>query len=162
MSVVSCQLSVAKDKPLRKQRTTDHGPRTPRSAISLTEVLISLGILAVGLLGVASVFPVGSWYMQKATISDNGSALAQAVMNDIVARGTVDPKSWYAIVPANLARPVPFHFSVRQQALQPLLPVNAAHVYAALCQALNEGLNQPTAATDPTLIGRQFGECVRD
>ena len=31
----------------------------PRPGISLTEVLIAMGILTVGLLGVASIFPVG-------------------------------------------------------------------------------------------------------
>ena len=40
---------------------------SPRAAASrLTEVLIAMGILTLGLLGVASVFPVGSFYMQKA------------------------------------------------------------------------------------------------
>ena len=37
-----------------------------RRGLSLTEVLISMGILTLGLLSVASVFPVGSFYMQKA------------------------------------------------------------------------------------------------
>ena len=42
--------------------------RNPKSrrGISLTEVLIAMGIMTVGLLGVASVFPVGGWYMQRA------------------------------------------------------------------------------------------------
>src|SRR5262245_52087218 len=121
MSVVSCQLSVVSRKFV--SRTTDHGPRTdcamneergarsfasspqpptpnprPRSGLSLTEVLIAMGILTLGLLGVASVFPVGSYYMQKAEISDKGSAIAQSVMNDIMARGMLNPRSWYVMV----------------------------------------------------------------
>ena len=44
----------------------------PRSGISLTEVLIAMGLLTLGLLGVAAIFPVGGYYMQKATIADNG------------------------------------------------------------------------------------------
>src|SRR5256885_14359511 len=70
-----------------------------RRGLSLTEVLIAMGILTLGLLGVASVFPVGSFYMQKAEVSDRGSAIAQSVMNDLMARGMLNPRSWYAMVP---------------------------------------------------------------
>src|SRR3954466_10976142 len=97
MKVVSCQLSVARSEP----RTTDHGPRTGfvRLGISLTEVLIAMGILTVGLLGVASVFPVGGWYLQRAETADRGSAIAQSAMNDLVAQGLLDPQSWFAFTP---------------------------------------------------------------
>src|SRR4051794_27874008 len=75
-------------------------PRSrPRSGLSLTEVLIAMGILTLGLLGVAAVFPVGSFYMQKAEISDKGSAIAQSVMNDLLARGMLDPSKWFVQVP---------------------------------------------------------------
>ncbi len=58
-----------------------------------------MGILTLGLLGVAAVFPVGGWYMQKADIADRGSAIAQSVMNDIVARGMLNPGAWYVATP---------------------------------------------------------------
>ena len=66
-------------------------PSRFRLGISLTEVLIAMGIMTVGLLGVASVFPVGSWYMQKAEVADNASAVAQSVMNDLMTSGKLDP-----------------------------------------------------------------------
>src|SRR3972149_4361023 len=66
---------------------------SPRG-ITLTEVLISMGILTLGLLGVAALFPVGGFYMQKAEIADNGSAIAQSALADIVARGMLDPDTW--------------------------------------------------------------------
>jgi hypothetical protein len=66
----------------------------PRRGITLTEVLISLGILTIGLLGVAALFPVGSYYMQRGEIADHGSALAQAAFNDAVARGVLNPERW--------------------------------------------------------------------
>src|SRR6476661_5193015 len=99
MFLVSCQLSVVSRKFVL--RTTDYRPRTDsaRRGLSLTEVLISMGILTLGLLGVASVFPVGSYYVQKAEISDKASAIAQAVMSDIMARGMLNPRSWYVMVP---------------------------------------------------------------
>src|SRR3954464_11919008 len=76
-----------------------------RSGLSLTEVLISMGILTLGLLGVASVFPVGSWNMQKAEISDRGSASAQSVMSDITTRGMLNPRAWYMYTPQKANTP---------------------------------------------------------
>jgi len=70
--------------------------RTPHSAISLTEVLIAMGILTLGLLGVAALFPVGSYYMQKAEVADNASSIARNVMSDVVARGMLNPDNWIA------------------------------------------------------------------
>src|SRR6476620_1724268 len=78
--------------------------RTPHSTLprglSLTEVLISMGILTVGLLGVASVFPVASFYMLKADNSDISSSLGQSAMNELVTRGMLDPWSWFVITPS--------------------------------------------------------------
>lgn len=78
-------------------------PHPRRSGISLTEVLIAMGILTIGLLGVASVFPVGGWYMQRAEIADRGSAIAQSVMSDIIARGLMNPAAWFVAVPEPLS-----------------------------------------------------------
>ncbi len=71
-----------------------------RSALSLTEVLISMGILTLGLLGVASVFPVASYYMTKAEVYDVSSSAGQAVMSDLLTRGMLDPRAWYLETPA--------------------------------------------------------------
>jgi hypothetical protein len=56
--------------------------------------LISLGILTIGLLGVAAIFPVGSYYLQKGEIADRGSAIAQAAFNDAITRGVLNPANW--------------------------------------------------------------------
>jgi Tfp pilus assembly protein PilV len=128
------------------QRTTDHGPRT-RSAITLTEVLISMGILTLGLLGVAAVFPVGSFFMQKAEIADRGSAIAQAVMNDIVANGMASPKSWYVMVPANPT------INATQSSAANFVFVGIDGKYAPV--------NQPAAASFvDTTFTRPFGEVL--
>ena len=63
-------------------------PLSPRAGISLTEVLIAMGILTVGLLGVAAIFPVASFYMQKGEVADRGSAIAQAAFNEVVTGGS--------------------------------------------------------------------------
>jgi hypothetical protein len=126
-----------------------------RSAITLTEVLISMGILTLGLLGAAALFPVGGFYMKKAEIADRGSAIAQSVMNDVVARGSVDPKSWLAFLPANIPQPSHAIFpSDGKYSTPPLKRVTFTRPFA---DTLREALNQPTAATDPVLVSRQFG-----
>ncbi len=69
-------------------------PRRPAAGVTLTEVLIAMGILAIGLLGVASVFPVGGYYMQQGEIADRGSAIAQAALDDAIVRGHLNPENW--------------------------------------------------------------------
>lgn len=130
-------------------------PPAPRRAISLTEVLISLGILTLGLLGAAALFPVGSHYVQKATIADNGHAIAQAVMSDIIARGTINPKAWLVMVPrANGS--YPSHAPFPSDGIYVSAKRNATFT-RPFARTLGEALAQPAAAIDPTLIGRQFG-----
>lgn len=65
-----------------------------RQALTLAEVLIAMGILTVGLLGVASIFPVGGFYMQSGDIADQGGAIAQAALEDAIIRGHLDPENW--------------------------------------------------------------------
>src|SRR5438477_669450 len=84
---------------LRPHSTFHIRHSTFRLGLSLTEVLIAMGILTIGLLSVASIFPVGSFYMQKAEISDRGSAIAQSVMNDLMARGMLKPRGWFVMMP---------------------------------------------------------------
>jgi len=134
--------------------------RTVRRGLSLTEVLISMAILTLGLLGVASVFPVGSFYMQKAEISDKASAIAQSVMGDIMARGMLNPRSWYVMIPnprdGNPASAAwNTGFSVDGQSSPS--GIQAGTFTRPFAAALTEALNQPKAATDRTLLARQFG-----
>lgn len=81
------------------------GHRASRSGISLTEVLIAMGILTVGLLGVAAVFPVAGFYMQKGETADRGSAIAQAAFNELLSRGMLNPELWLTMVPTSGNQP---------------------------------------------------------
>ncbi|MGD9636735.1 MAG: hypothetical protein AB7G28_22900 [Pirellulales bacterium] len=91
------------DCRLRLSRTPIRNPKskirnlTMRPGISLTEVLIAMGILTVGLLGVAAIFPVAGFYMQKGEVADRGSAIAQAAFNELIARGMLNPELWQEI-----------------------------------------------------------------
>ena len=101
-----------------------------------------MGILTLGLLGVAAVFPVGSFYMQKAEISDSGSAIAQSVMNDIVARGMLNPGAWYVMMPTT-TRPAlrrTSHFGRRWQVFANRQRPVRGYVYAAICASTCEAL----------------------
>jgi hypothetical protein len=93
----NCKTQIAKRKLQNGNSSTLSAvPRSlsPRFGLSLTEVLISMGILTMGLLGVASIFPVASFYMQKGDVSDRGSAIAQAAFNEAITDGTVNPENW--------------------------------------------------------------------
>ncbi len=102
--IASCKSQSANCRPrILTPRRVPSGwlpaPRCTRSGLSLTEVLIAMGILTLGLLGVASIFPVAGFYMHRADQEDRGSAIARSVMNDIVARGMLNPESWYVMTP---------------------------------------------------------------
>ncbi len=68
-----------------------------RRALTLAEVLIAMGLLTLGLLGVAAVFPVGGFYMQSGDIADRGGAVAQAALNDAMIQGHLNPENWVTI-----------------------------------------------------------------
>ena len=83
-----------------------HNPQ-PSRGLTLTEVLISMGLMTLGLLGVMSLFPVGSFYMQKAEVADRGSAVARSVMSDLVSRGMLNASAWRMVTTVPLAPAVP-------------------------------------------------------
>src|SRR3954447_26963975 len=144
MKVESRVLRVESRKP-NARRFSSPQPLTPsswpRRGLSLTEVLIAMGILTLGLLGVASIFPVGSFYMQKAEIADRGSAIAQSVMSDLMARGMLNPRSWYVLVPPTVPSGVP-------AATFPSDKVRNSFT-RSLGAALSEAIaTEPAAATD--------------
>lgn len=66
-----------------------------RQGISLLEVLISMFVLLFGLMGVASIFPVGNHYAGRGEQFDRSSALAEAGFADLKARGILRPERWY-------------------------------------------------------------------
>lgn len=165
MSVVSCQLSVVrKVRGARREARSVPSFRLPPSAlrlgISLTEVLIALGILTIGLLGVAAVFPVGSWYMQKASVADQGAAIAQSVMNDAVTRGILNPGSWYVMVPTTTSTGNAWdrQFQSDGKYCPPPPGNNPRSMFVRpFAAALGEAISQDGAAYDRTMVNKQLG-----
>ena len=68
--------------------------RHDRRGITLLEVLISLGILSIGLASVVALIPAGGSQARKAQIEDRRGALGAAALNDIIARGMLNPSAW--------------------------------------------------------------------
>ena len=160
LRIVDCGLPI--HFPKIRNPKSEIRNRLRRAAISLTEVLIALGILTIGLLGVASIFPVGSWYMQKATIADQGSAIAQSVMNDAVTRGMLNPNSWYVMVPSNTtstgnAWNRQFQCDGRYCPQPPPAKDPRSIFIRPFAAALSEAISQNGAAADRTMVNKQLG-----
>lgn len=67
-----------------------------RRGISLMEVLISMGILTIGLVSVISLIPAGRSQALKAAAIDRSTALAQNAAADFLTRGFARPGGWTA------------------------------------------------------------------
>jgi hypothetical protein len=66
---------------------------TSRCGITLMEVLISIGILAIGLSSVVALVPAGKSEAAKAVMLDRSANLAMNVLNDAIAFGLTRPAS---------------------------------------------------------------------
>jgi type II secretory pathway pseudopilin PulG len=70
---------------------TIHGRRP---GITLLEVLISLGVLTIGLVSVVSLLPAGRSLAVKAAVYDRASALASNAAADLINRGLLRSEKW--------------------------------------------------------------------
>jgi type II secretory pathway pseudopilin PulG len=75
-----------------------------RRGITLLEVLVSLGILSIGLACVVALLPAGASEAKKAMDADRRSAVAAAATADAITRGILNPATWTP-VPASTNRP---------------------------------------------------------
>ncbi len=76
-------------------------PGAPPRGISLLEVLISIFVLSVGLLGIAAIIPVGRSQIVQTQIADRSSACAWAAQREIYVREMLRPTRWLGLNPAN-------------------------------------------------------------
>lgn len=68
--------------------------RTNRSGISLMEVLISIGIIAIGIFGVASLIPVAQFKVAEGTSNDRVASLGPSAAAQFRIQGMGDPNNW--------------------------------------------------------------------
>ncbi len=72
-------------------------PTAPRSAgITLTEILISIMILGVGLVSLATLFPIGLLRLREAQRQTRSAYLFEAATADVAARGLLNASSFRA------------------------------------------------------------------
>ena len=77
-----------------KTRTASSRPRSP--GITLTEILISILILGVGLVSLATLFPIGLLRLREAQRQTRSAYLFQSATADVEARGLFSKNSFLA------------------------------------------------------------------
>lgn len=100
--------------------------------VTLLETLIALFVVAVGVLGLAALIPVGRWQMEEALRIDRGATLGRLAFRNLASSGHLNIKNWtYAAIDAkenplsvvnpatNTFRPVPFGSGDEQMAATP-------------------------------------------
>ncbi len=78
----------------KKTQTTMHVGGPTRAGISLMEVLISIFVVSIGLLGIAALIPVANYSLVETSKSDRTAACGQAAMRDVRVRALADPQIW--------------------------------------------------------------------
>lgn len=68
--------------------------QTQRHGVSLLEVLISIGVIALGIFGVASLIPVAQFQVAQGTKLDRISALGPSAAAEFRIRGMGSPRNW--------------------------------------------------------------------
>ncbi len=58
------------------------------------EVLISMGVLLVGLVGIAAMIPAGRHEILAGAKADNATAVGRAAFRDLKVRGYLNPRNW--------------------------------------------------------------------
>jgi hypothetical protein len=71
------------------------GTTSARSGLSLIEVLASVGVLSIGILGLAALLPVGQVTIFEAIKADRAGACGRAAMRDVIVRRMLDYHNWY-------------------------------------------------------------------
>ena len=78
---------------------TANRPASPdrRSGITLMEVLISIGILSIGLASVVALIPAGGSQAKKTVIEDRRGAMGAGAIADVVNYGMLNSATWSTI-----------------------------------------------------------------
>ena len=91
-----CHCWLASSAPATPADGTRRMPATfrARRGLSLLEVLVSVFVLTLGLMGIAMVIPAGNALMNEALKSDRSAACGRAALNDIQVRRWYQPGLW--------------------------------------------------------------------
>src|SRR5262245_6072541 len=67
---------------------------TLRRGLSLLEVLISMFVLLVGLMGVAALLPAGRFQIMQGGKSDHAAMVGRSAFREMKIRGYLNPANW--------------------------------------------------------------------
>src|SRR3954453_12967963 len=95
-------------------RHADPGRGPGRSGITLTEILISIMIMGVGLVSLATLFPLGMLRLREAARLSRSGYLAQSASSDLETRNLLGKQSflttltgpWYSV--PTFVTPLPY------------------------------------------------------
>lgn len=90
-------------------------PGKKSRGVTLLEVLISIGITSIGLLGVLSLIPLAGAQARKGQVSERAAVIGNAAISELRTRGGMNPQRWSkrdGSAPIDLARQLPRAFCI--------------------------------------------------
>jgi hypothetical protein len=104
---------------------TRYQHRASRRGITLTEVLISMFVLLIGLMGVGAMIPAGRYEIMQGVKADYAAMVGREAYRDMKVRGFLDPTNWTnasnsAIYNPTSATPFTNPINLSTQALLPV------------------------------------------
>ena len=69
-------------------------PARRRRGMSLLEVLAAIGVLSIGMLGLAALLPIGRYTIGEATKADRSGDCGRAALRDVIVRRMLDSGNW--------------------------------------------------------------------
>jgi len=132
-------------------------PLAPRPGLSLLEVLISMFIVAIGMLGVAAMIPLGRFAVVETAKADRSAACGRSAMCQVRARGllaAVDPdRRW----PLDPTRPLDLWWWPNYEPRQPSPNYPGNYIAANVrVPSLGSSGSPLLWALDPRLVGQPF------
>jgi Tfp pilus assembly protein PilV len=83
----------------------NHSPaHVKRTGVSLLEVMFSIGIVMIGLVGIAALIPVAGAQARKGAVAAGAANLGQSATHDFHVRGMAQPWNWRWFDGANFVR----------------------------------------------------------
>ncbi len=71
-----------------------HGRRRVRAGVSLLEVMFSIGVVMIGLVGIGALLPLGGALARKGAVADASAQMAANAAREFKARGMAIPNNW--------------------------------------------------------------------
>jgi hypothetical protein len=124
-----------------------------RRGVSIIEVLFAIGVVAVGLLGVIAVVPVGMNQAGKANTTDRATCVGLNAAQEFELRGYTNPARWLgSTLSVGQSYAIDPHFLTRNPAGNQFPYTTLAGVFSMPRLTLNGGLGPMTAAQADSLF----------